>query len=90
MESKYGEIVKNDKVMRNVVCSLSKLAYGDQLRSKFARTQLIAALKILQPGDIDESHLVGSWAGTISHAQFIPTSYQAHAVDTDEKGLSDI
>ncbi|HHZ07837.1 MAG TPA: lytic murein transglycosylase [Rhizobiales bacterium] len=90
MESNYGEILKNDKVMRNVVRSLATLAYADQKRAKFARTQLIAALKILQSGDIDESHLTGSWAGAMGHTQFIPTSYQAYAVDADGNGKRDI
>ncbi|MBD0414412.1 lytic murein transglycosylase [Tianweitania sp. Rool2] len=90
MESNYGEILKNDQVMRNVVRSLATLAYGDQKRAKFARTQLIAALKILQRGDIDESHLTGSWAGAMGHTQFIPTSYQAYAVDADGDGRRDI
>ena len=90
MESNYGEILKNDKVMRNVVRSLATLAYGDKKRAKFARTQLIAALKILQSGDIDESHLTGSWAGAMGHTQFIPTSYQAYAVDMDGNGHRDI
>ena len=90
MESNYGEILKNDKVMRNVVRSLATLAYADKKRAKFARTQLIAALKILQSGDIDESHLTGSWAGAMGHTQFIPTSYQAYAVDIDGNGRRDI
>ncbi|HEY6631914.1 MAG TPA: lytic murein transglycosylase [Rhizobiaceae bacterium] len=90
MESNYGEILKNDKVMRNVVRSLATLAYADKKRAKFARTQLLAALKILQSGDIDESHLTGSWAGAMGHTQFIPTSYQAYAVDFDGNGRRDI
>lgn len=90
MESNYGEILKNEGVMRNVVRSLSTLAYADKRRAKFARTQLIAALKILQRGDIDESHLTGSWAGAMGHTQFIPTSYQAYAVDMDGNGKRDI
>nr|MBA3449025.1 lytic murein transglycosylase [Pseudaminobacter sp.] len=90
MESNYGEILKNDKVMRNVVRSLATLAYADKRRAKFARTQLIAALKILQSGDIDVSHLTGSWAGAMGHTQFIPTSYQAYAVDADGNGRRDI
>ncbi len=90
MESNYGEILKNEKVMRNVVRSLATLAYGDQRRAKFAHTQLIAALKILQSGDIDESHLMGSWAGAMGHTQFIPTSYQRYAVDIDGNGKRDI
>ena len=90
METNYGEILKNDKVMRNVVRSLSTLAYADKRRAKYARGQLIAALKILQSGDIDVSHLTGSWAGAMGHTQFIPTSYQAYGVDIDGNGRRDI
>lgn len=90
MESNYGEILKRDDIMRNVIRSLSTLAYGDPKRSKFARTQLVAALKILQTGDIDESHLMGSWAGAMGQTQFIPTSYQHYAVDMDGNGKRDI
>ncbi|RJT39096.1 lytic murein transglycosylase [Mesorhizobium waimense] len=90
MESNYGEILKRDDIMRNVIRSLATLGYADPRRSKFARTQLIAALKILQRGDIDESHLSGSWAGAMGHTQFIPTSYQAYAVDMDGNGKRDI
>ncbi|MBE0695078.1 MAG: lytic murein transglycosylase [Aquamicrobium sp.] len=90
MESSYGEVLKNDKVMRNVIRSLATLAYADQRRAKFARQQLIAAMKILQSGDIDESHLKGSWAGAMGHTQFIPTSYLAYAVDADGNGRRDI
>ncbi len=90
MESSYGEVLKNDKVMRSVIRSLATLAYADQRRQKFARQQLIAAMKILQSGDIDESHLKGSWAGAMGHTQFIPTSYLAYAVDADGNGRRDI
>lgn len=90
MESNYGKILERQDVMRNVVRSLATLGYADQKRAKFARTQLIAALKILQTGDIDESHLTGSWAGAMGHTQFIPTSYQAYAVDMDGNGRRDI
>lgn len=90
METNYGETLKNDKVMRNVVRSLATLAYADPSRAKFARTQLIAALKILQHHDIDPDHFMGSWAGAMGHTQFIPTSYQAYAVDMDGDGRRDI
>ncbi len=90
MESNYGAILKRDDVMRNVVRSLATLAYADKRRAKFARTQLIAALKILQRGDIDESHLTGSWAGAMGHTQFIPTSFIAYGYDMDGNGRRDI
>jgi membrane-bound lytic murein transglycosylase B len=90
MESNYGEILADKKVMRNVVRSLSTLAYADKKRAKFARTQLIAALKILQRGDIDVGHLTGSWAGAMGQTQFIPTSYLLYAIDADGNGKRDI
>ncbi|WP_048647589.1 lytic murein transglycosylase [Nitratireductor soli] len=90
IESNYGEALKNERVMRNLPRSLATLAYGDKRRAKFARQQLIAALKILQTGDIDVGHLTSSWAGAMGHTQFIPTSYQAYAVDMDGDGRRDI
>ncbi|MCK7598859.1 lytic murein transglycosylase [Microbulbifer sp. CAU 1566] len=90
MESSFGAILDNQTVMRSVVRSLATLAYADPKRKKFGTSQLLAALKILQSGDIDESHLTGSWAGAMGHTQFIPTSYQAYAVDMDGDGKRDI
>lgn len=90
MESNYGKILERTDVMRNTVQALATLAYADKKRAKYARTQLIAALKILERGDIDVSHLTGSWAGAMGHTQFIPTSYQAYAVDFDGNGRRDI
>ncbi len=90
METGYGEMMQRPDVMRDAIRSLATLAYADQRRAKYARTQLIAAMKILQTGDIDRSHLSGSWAGAMGHTQFIPTSYQAYAVDFDGNGKRDI
>lgn len=90
MESNYGEILKRDDVMRDAIRSLATLAYADARRAKYGRTQLIATMKILQTGDIERGHLSGSWAGALGHTQFIPTSYQAYAVDMDGNGKRDI
>jgi membrane-bound lytic murein transglycosylase B len=90
METNYGEILKRPDVVKGTVRSLATLAYADKRRAKYARTQLIASLKILQRGDVDESHLTGSWAGAMGHTQFIPTSYIAYGVDIDGNGRRDI
>ncbi|WP_309084804.1 lytic murein transglycosylase [Chelativorans sp.] len=90
IESNYGAALANDRVMRSLPRSLATLAYADSRRAKFARTQLIAALKILERGDVSERHLTSSWAGAMGHTQFIPTSYQAYAVDMDRDGRRDI
>ncbi len=72
-----------------VISALSTLAY-DGRRGEFFETQLTAALRILQAGDITASGMVGSWAGAMGHTQFIPTSYLAYAVDFTGDGRRDI
>jgi len=90
MESGYGEAMKKQKSLRSVVRSLATLAYADRRRRKFGRTQLIAALKVLQSGRITTKELRGSWAGAMGHTQFIPTSYRAYGQDIDGNGKKDI
>ncbi len=72
-----------------VIESLSSLAY-DGRRQKFAEEQLISALKIIQSGDVTPGRMVGSWAGAMGHTQFIPTSYDAYAVDFTGDGRRDV
>jgi membrane-bound lytic murein transglycosylase B len=90
MESNYGRILERQDVMKSVPQALATLAYMDPKRAKFARQQLIAALKIVQAGHVTPEGLTGSWAGAMGHTQFIPTSYQAYAVDMDGNGHPDI
>lgn len=90
MESSYGAVLDNHKIMRSVVRSLASLAYDGGRYKRFGRKQLIAALKILQRGDIDARHMSGSWAGAMGHTQFIPTTYNAYAVDFDGDGKRNI
>lgn len=85
LESFYGE--RRGAVP--VVSATSTLAF-DGRRGAFFEKQLIAAFKILQSGDIPASELKGSWAGAMGHTQFIPTSYQAFAVDFTGDGRRDI
>ena len=72
-----------------VVSALSTLAY-DGRRGAFFEGQLVAALRILQAGDISAAGMVGSWAGAMGHTQFIPTSYLEFAVDFTGDGRRDI
>ncbi|MGF7157483.1 lytic murein transglycosylase [Bartonella heixiaziensis] len=90
MESNYGKILANKGVMRDTIRSLATLAYADQKHAKYAHKQLIAAMKILQRGEITRAQLTGSWAGAMGHTQFIPSSYLAYAFDMDGDGRSDI
>lgn len=90
METSYGKALEKPKSLRNVFRSLATLAYADKKRRKFARTQLIHALKIVQSGTMPAAKLTGSWAGAMGHTQFIPSSYNAWAVDMDGDGRKDI
>lgn len=90
IESSYGAVLDNPKIVRNVIRSLATLAYRDKRRKKFGGTQLIAALKILERGDPPHSTLTGSWAGAMGHTQFIPTTYNAYAADIDGDGRRNI
>jgi membrane-bound lytic murein transglycosylase B len=72
-----------------VISALSTLAYEGR-RAEFFESQLVAALKILQAGDVAPGAMTGSWAGAMGHTQFIPTSYLAYAVDFTGDGRRDI
>ena len=85
MESNFGTFQGNKSVIR----SLATLAYEGR-RPTFAQSQLIAALKIIQEGDIAPEKMLGSWAGAMGQTQFIPTTYETHAVDFDGDGRRDI
>lgn len=85
LESSYGERRGNIPV----ISATSTLAY-DGRRGRFFEAQLIATLKILQNGDITAPLLTGSWAGAMGHTQFMPTTYEAYAVDFTGDGRRDI
>jgi membrane-bound lytic murein transglycosylase B len=90
MESNYGAVLAKDERLHYVPRALATLAYADPKRGKYAKKQLIAALKILQNGDVPAKEMTGSWAGAMGHTQFIPTSYLLYAVDADGNGHRDI
>lgn len=85
LESAYGTFRGGHRVLN----SMATLAY-DARRAAFFEGQLIAALRILQDGDTTRAKLKGSWAGAMGHTQFMPTSFQDHAVDYDGDGKRNI
>jgi membrane-bound lytic murein transglycosylase B len=85
LESAYGAVLGDIPVVE----ALATLAY-DGRRRAFAEEQLLAALRILQSGDVEPAAMRGSWAGAMGHTQFIPTSYLSHAVDFTGDGRRDI
>tara|TARA_R110002020_G_scaffold285595_1_gene501106 strand:- start:15470 stop:16720 length:1251 start_codon:yes stop_codon:yes gene_type:complete len=59
-------------------------------RPDLFRKEILAALQILQRGDVSASAMKGSWAGAMGQPQFLPSSYLDHAVDFDGDGKRDI
>ena len=85
LESNFGNNIGSNSVIR----SLATLAY-DGRRQGFWRVQLLAALQILQNGDVASERMIGSWAGAMGQTQFMPTTYNQHAVDFDGDGKRDL
>lgn len=85
LESNFGSNMGNNYVVR----ALATLAHQGR-RPGFAHAQLLAALDILERGDISPPGMLGSWAGAMGQTQFIPTTYNSHAVDFDGDNKRDI
>jgi lytic murein transglycosylase len=85
LETDYGGFLGNFPILT----SLATLAY-DCRRPDLFRAELLAALGILDGGDLRASQLKGSWAGAVGHLQFTPTTYLNNAVDGDGDGRRDL
>ena len=72
-----------------VVRTIATLAH-DCRRTELFQNELIAALKIVQRGDLPLSDLIGAYAGEIGQTQFLPSSYIKYGVDYDGNGHVDL
>jgi membrane-bound lytic murein transglycosylase B len=85
IESSYGSFGGDFPV----IGALATLAH-DGRRASFFRGELLKALRIVDRGDIAIERMTGSWAGAMGQSQFMPSSYDAYAVDYDSDGRRDI
>src|ERR1700735_4330330 len=81
LESDFGANMGNLPTLRSLV----SLAY-DCRRSEMFENETIAALKIIDRGDLTPTEMVGSWAGELGQTQFLPTHYFNYAVDYNGDG----
>ncbi|MDW5376643.1 lytic murein transglycosylase B [Halomonas sp. HP20-15] len=86
VETFYGRYTGSHRVLD----SLATLAFHHASRGDFFRGELAALLEISNEQDVDPASLQGSYAGAMGYPQFIPTSYQAYAVDFDADGKRDL
>ncbi|MEJ1171411.1 lytic murein transglycosylase [Variovorax sp. CCNWLW235] len=85
MESNYG----GNYGSTPVIDALATLGFEGR-REDWAKRELLAALKILDSGDIARDRMIGSWAGAMGQTQFLPSNFLAYAVDADGDGRRDI
>jgi membrane-bound lytic murein transglycosylase B len=85
IESNFGRMMGTF----NVPAALATLAF-DGRRGAMFRAELLAALRILDEGNIAPDQMVGSWAGAMGQCQFMPTTFLTYAVDFNSDGRRDI
>ncbi len=86
VESNFGQKFGS----RPVIQSLTTLACTPNRRSDYFRGELMAALKIVDHGDIKLENFNGSWAGAFGNTQFMPSTFLRLAVDMDGDGRRDV
>lgn len=86
LETDYGS---GDMGKLPVIRTLATLAH-DCRRTELFQAELLAALKIVQRGDLPPGDLIGAYAGEIGQTQFLPSSYIKYGVDYDGNGRVDL
>jgi lytic murein transglycosylase len=84
LETDFGKVTGD----LPTVPSLASLAYDCRRPERF-RPELIAALRLVESGDVQPSELRGAWAGELGHFQFLPTYFFKYGVDYDGDGRRD-
>ncbi len=86
LETDFG---KGDMGRLPVFRVLATMAH-DCRRSELFQGELLAALKIVQRGDLGLRDMIGAYAGEIGQTQFLPSSYIKYGVDFDGDGRVDL
>lgn len=85
VETNFGE----NKGKYHLIDGLTNLSYNNR-RSDFFKNELFNVLKIMEKYDLQNDKMLGSWAGAMGHFQFMPSTYNAYAIDYDGDGVADI
>jgi len=85
LETDFGVDVGKQPALR----ALATLAH-DCRRSQMFQGELLAALQIIDRGDLSPAEMRGAWAGELGQAQFLPSNYLKYAVDFDGNGRRDL
>ena len=86
MESAYGDVVVNLKLMRPVMPALAALAWGERRRRRYWEQELLNALVIIERGWAKPDEMIGSWAGAMGHTLWMPEVWLHMGVDFNGDG----
>ena len=90
VETDYGAVLGNGKLIKPIIRSLATVVYQKRGRLKEDEQDFISALLLVQRGPLDAQSLVGSWAGAIGHLQVNPWNVIQHGSDGDGDGRVDL
>jgi len=85
LETDFGVAIGNQPAVR----ALATLAH-DCRRTQMFQGELLAALQIIDRGDLPIAQMRGAWAGELGQAQFLPSNYVKYAIDFDGNGRRDL
>ena len=85
LETDFGGFMGDSPTIQ----SIATLAWDCRRPEKF-RPQLVAALQLLDAGDLTMDEMRGAWAGEIGQTQFMAYDYNESAVDFDGDGKRDL
>ncbi len=85
LETDFGAVLGDF----NTLNALATLAY-DCRRPELFRPQLVAALKLLDRGDLTARQMRGAWAGELGQLQILPSDYLLNGVDFNQDGRVDL
>ena len=86
VETYFGRITGRDRV----IDALATLAFDYPPRAPFFRAELEQFLLLAREEHVDVSTALGSYAGAMGRAQFMPSSYRAYTVDGDGDDRRDL
>ena len=72
-----------------VIRTIATLAH-DCRRTELFQRELLAALQIVQRGDLPLRDMIGAYAGELGQTQFLPSSYIKYGIDYDGNGHVDL
>lgn len=86
VETRYGKVMGNDKVIE----ALATIGFDYPKREAFFTKELRAFLQMAKEEDMNPLSPLGSYAGAMGMAQFMPSSYLHYAVDYEGDGKRDL